>query len=58
MNITKRYSDNVNYNLNITLLTKLSYFISTIILKNYRKKSKLVDSYTISQQVRSTTVMA
>ena len=27
-------------------------------LKNYRKKSKLVDSYTISQQAQSTTIMA
>ena len=27
MNITKRHSDNVNYNLNIILLTKLSYFL-------------------------------
>ena len=33
MNITKRYSDNVNYNLNIILLTKLSYFLLIILLK-------------------------
>ena len=33
MNITKIYSDNVNYNLNIILLTKLSYFILIILLK-------------------------
>ena len=58
MSITNRYSDNVNCNLNITLLTKLSYFLLTIILKNYRKKSKLVDSYTISQQARFSAVMA
>ena len=58
MNIRNRHSDNVNYNLNITLLTKLSYFLVTILLKNFRKKSKLVDSYAISQQARSLTIMA
>ena len=57
MNITNRHSENVNHNFNITLLTKLSYFLLTILLKNYRK-SKLVDSYTISQQAQSTTIMA
>ena len=57
MNIMKRYSDKVNYNLNIILMTKLSYFLSTILLKNYRKKSKLVDS-NISQQTRSTAIIA
>ena len=57
MNITKRYSDKVNYNLNIILMTKLSYFLLTILLKNYRKKSKLVDS-NISQQTRSTAIIA
>ena len=40
MNITKRYSNKVNYNLNIILLTKLSHFLLTILLKNYRKKIK------------------
>ena len=58
MNITNRHSENVNYNFNITLLTKLSSFLLTILLKNYRKKSKLVDSNTISQQAQSTTIMA
>ena len=29
--------NNVNYNLNKILLTKLSYFLLTILLKNYRK---------------------
>ena len=53
MNIMKRYSDKVNYNLNIILMTKLSHFLLTILLKNYRKKSKLLDSNTISQQARS-----
>ena len=38
MNMTKRYSDNVNYDLNTILLTKLSYFHLKILLKNYRKK--------------------
>ena len=33
MNITKRYSDNVNCNLNIILLTKLSYFLLIILLE-------------------------
>ena len=47
MNITNGYSDNVLFNLNIILLTKLYYFLLTIPLKNSRKKSKLVDSYTI-----------
>ena len=56
MNITRRYSDNVNYNSNIFLLTKLSYFLLTILLKNHGKKSKLVDSDTISQQAQSTTI--
>ena len=61
MNIMNKYSDNANYNLNITLLTKLSYFLLTIILsaENYRqKKSKVVDSHTISQQARSRAIMA
>ena len=52
MNITKRYSDNVNYDLNIILWTKLSYFLLKILLKNYRKKTKLADSNAISQQAR------
>ena len=38
MNITKRYSDKVNYNLNIILMTNSSYFPLTILLKNYWKK--------------------
>ena len=46
------------YNLNIILLTKLSYILLTILLKNYRKKSELVDGNTISQQARSTTLIA
>ena len=58
MNITKRYSDNVNYDLNIILLTKLSYFLLKILLKNYRKKTKLADSNAISQQARFTTKIA
>ena len=33
MNLTNRYSDNANpYNLNITLLTKLAYFLLTVTL--------------------------
>ena len=55
MNITKRHSDNVNYNLNIILLTTLSHFLLAILLKNYWRKSKLVDSNTIPQQAQSTT---
>ena len=51
----KRYSVDVNYNLNIILMTNSSYFLLTILLTNYWKKSKLVDSNTISQQARSTT---
>ena len=35
INIKKRYSDDVNYNLN---LTNSSYFLLTILLKNYWKK--------------------
>ena len=54
-NLTKRYSDNVNYNLNIK---KISYFLLTILLKNYGSNSKLVDSNTISQQAWSTTIIA
>ena len=41
MNITTIYSNNVNYNLSIILLTKLSYFLLRSLLKNYRRKSKL-----------------
>ena len=37
MNITNRHSANVNYNFNITLLTKVSYFLLAITLKTYRK---------------------
>ena len=57
MNIKKRYSDNVNYNLNIILMTNSSYFLLTILQKKYRKKSKFVDSNTISQQAQSTTII-
>ena len=49
---------NVNYDLNKILLTKLFYFLLTVLLKNYRKKSKLVDSNTIFQQALSTTIIA
>ena len=56
--IEKKYTDNVNCNLNIILMTNPSYFLLTILLKNYGKKSKLVDSIAISQEVRSTTVIA
>ena len=58
MNIKKRYSDNVNYNLNIILQTNSSYFRLTFLQKNYRKNSKLLDSNTISQQARCTTIIA
>ena len=58
MNIKNGYSDNVNYNLNIILLTNSSYFRLSILLKYHRKKSKLVDSNTISQKARSTTAIA
>ena len=54
MNMKKRYSDNVNYNLNIILMTNPSYFLWT----NYRKKSKHVDSIAVSQQARPTTIVA
>ena len=40
--------------LNIILVTNSSYFLLTILLKNYRKKSKLLYSNTISQQAWST----
>ena len=53
----KRYSDDVNYNLNIVLMSNSSYFVLTILLKDYGKNSKLVDSNTISQQARSTTII-
>ena len=53
----KKHSDNLNYNLNI-LLTNPSYFLFSILLKNWRKKSKLVDSNTMSQQARSKTIIA
>ena len=35
----KKHSDNLNYNLNI-LLTNPSYFLFSILLKNWRKKIK------------------
>ena len=54
----KKYSDKVNYNLKMILQTKLSYILLTIVLKNYRKKSELVDDNTISQQARSTALIA
>ena len=50
----KIYSVEVNYNLNIIFLINSSYFLLTFLLKNYRKNSKLVDSNTISQQLKST----
>ena len=40
------------------LMTNPSHFFLTILLKNYRKKSKLVKRNTISQQPRSTTITA
>ena len=52
------YSDDVNYNLKAILLTNLFYYLLTIILKNYWKKSKLVDRNTTSQQAPSRTVIA
>ena len=36
----------------------ISFFFLPILLKNYRKNWKLVDSNTISQQARSTTIIA
>ena len=50
MNITKRYSENRNYNLDIISPDKVILFS----LDN----SKLVDSNTISQQARSTKIIA
>ena len=32
--ILKRYSDDINYNLNLILMTNSSYFLLTILLKN------------------------
>ena len=40
----EKYSDNVNYNLNIILITNLSYFLLTILQKKYREKNQ--SSYT------------
>ena len=40
MKIKKRYSDNVNDKLNVIFLTNSSYFLLTILLKNYRRKIK------------------
>ena len=42
--LTKRYPDNVNYNLIIIIKTNPSHFLLTIPLKYYGKKSKFVDS--------------
>ena len=57
MDITNRYSDNANYNLNVTLLT-INSLDNYSRLKITGKKIKLVDSYTISQQARFRTIMA
>ena len=38
INIKKRYSDDVNYNLNLILMTNSSSFLLTILLKNCWKK--------------------
>ena len=54
----KIYSYNINYNLNIILMTNPPHFLSKIPMRNYWKKSKLVDSNTLSQQARSTTTIA
>ena len=56
MNITKRYSDNVNYNLNIIVLTKLSYFLLKILLEKLRENNKARRQQV--QQVRFTTIIA
>ena len=48
INIKKRSSDDVNYNLYI-LMTNSSHFLLTILLKNYCNS--------ISQQARSTTII-
>ena len=42
----KTYTANVhiNYNLNVILMKNPSHFLLTILLKNYGKKAKLVDS--------------
>ena len=44
--IKKRYSDGVNYDLNIVFMTTSYYLLLTIL----PKKSKVVESNTISQQ--------
>ena len=46
------------YNLNSILMANQSHFFLTILLKNYGKKSKLVNRKNISQQPRSTTTIA
>ena len=38
-------------------MTNSSHFLLTVRLKNYEKKSKLLDSNTISQQTRSIIVI-
>ena len=60
MNIKKRYSDNVNYNLiNIFLLANYILFSQDNSLEKLQEKIKaLRQQYTISQQAPSTTIIA
>ena len=58
MNINKRYSDNVNYNLNIFLLTNSILFSLDNFSEKLQEKIKALRQQYHSQQARSTTIIA